>query len=340
MRKNALTRLIVPLSLGLVLAAAAGTARADDCAGLDVAKKTVCDEAAGQIRILESSWPAAARTGRPCAPARVILRLGGLVGGIKSAGPYLALEFAAHTDSIPYDGSTYSRSVLFLAEDDEVELSAENGLPLDSRPSGTCLARDDERTAITEAARAVETAITGYNKPALGQGAAQLKKLSDTWMWVITDGFGQFPWERVFNDLVHRRPLSIYRLPTIEWVLLHPSVGAEITSGSDFSETRAKGALLIESLGFVRYRFRIDQQKRHYLGASLLLVLREELSPGYGALFRYDRYSIGVVRHTSTSASGTGRDPTWGVTATVELLERLQAARTKLKTAEQRARSY
>jgi hypothetical protein len=343
MRHVSRIRFAAALAIAAAVGVAAPAASAQECTGLGAAKAAVCTEAVAQLKVLETAWPAAAATGEPCAAARAVIRLRGLVHGLKSAGgtlPYLAAEFDIRSEPVSAGDVEYARSLLFHAEDDEVTLSVEEGLPDNALPPGTCRATDTVLVKVEAAATAVAKAIAAYNKPALTEGAAALNKLSDTWLWVITDGFGQFPWERAFNDVVHRAPMSIYALPKVEWILLHPSVGAEFSGSSSFSETRANGSLFIEPIGFVRYRFQVDKTTRHYWGLSALVVLGSNVPPGYGALLRYDTYAIGVVNHPKTGANRGPGARSWGVTATVELFERLQAARKKLGAAEARVRGY
>ena len=57
----------------------------------------------------------------------------------------------------------------------------------------------------------------------------------------------------------------------------------------------------LEPLGFVRYR---GEGYSHWWGASLVLTASTSRGAGYGALFRWDNYVLGVTRH-----KGQGAEP-------------------------------
>ena len=317
----------VTLFCAFAIAGSEAAAQSPRCAGLSDAKKPVCEAALAAehtLADLRVKVPAS------CALAPVGGRVERLLSELPVADGLLSEEFVARTAPVRAGGVEFEQTVLFAGDADVVVLSVEDGAP---RDRAVCYAADAERASLTEVAGAIAGAIAEYNKPMLVSGAAQLRKLADTWSWIVTDGFGQFPWERAFNDLTHRKPLSIYHLPKMEWVLLHPGVGVELTRLDDLRESRGQTVLFVEPIGFVRYNFDVRSEKRRYWGASLLVVATDDSPPGIGGLLRYNKYSVGAVRHLRSKDAGGH----WAMTATVELLERTQSARRKLQLAKARA---
>lgn len=317
----------VTLFCAFAIAGPAAAGQSAQCTGLSDSKKPICEAAvAAQTTIadLRVKVPAS------CALEPVADRADRLLSELPIADGLLSEEFVARTSAVRAGGLEFEQTVLFVSDPDVVVLSVEDGGP---RNAAVCYAMDAERVPLTNVVGAIAVAVAEYNKPMLVFGAAQLRRLANTWSWIVTDGFGQFPWERAFNDLTHRKPLSIYRLPKMEWVLLHPGVGVELTQLDELRESRGQTVLFIEPIGFVRYNFNLRSEKRRYWGASLLVVATDDSPPGIGGLLRYNKYSVGAVKHLR-SGQEQGQ---WAMTATVELLERTQSARKKLQQAKTRA---
>lgn len=279
-------------------------------------------------RTVVDNLKAAAGGVEHCALTRTGARLDRILSDVVTGTGTISVGFTLGTID-----ATGQRSELFPGAPDAVVIELlEDGA---TAPSSACLA-SEHRSVLLSVAGAVSAAVGSYNQPLLEAGAEGLRKLADTWSWIITDGFGQYPWERAFNDLVHRKPnvSLIADLPSLEWVLLHPSVGLTVSGVSALRESRGQTAFLLEPFGFTRYRFDVLEEKRSYWGASSLVVVTEGLPPAVGGLLRLNQYSFGVVRHLG---GNDGVDGQWAVTATVELLERLQPARKKIKDAAKEA---
>ncbi len=312
------------LLVGLPIAAEAQAP--DPCsalAGVNDARGVVCRVVAQERTFIleQQKAPSGANS---CALVRTGGRIERLIGEVAGGTGVLPVYFTVRT--VGADGE---RRELFAEEPDAVVIDVEEGA---SPPAGACVA-GDHRDAVLQVVAAVGRAVHGYNQPFLQQGAGQLRKLANTWSWVISDGFGQYPWERLFNDVVHRDPEGpgiIEHLPRYEWVLLHPSVALAMSGLKELRTSRGQTAFLIEPLGFIRYRFKLDEEKGSYWGASALLVATENQPPAVGGLLRFNKYSFGVARHLSDS---TGAKRRWTITATVELLERLQPPRKEVREA-------
>ncbi|MEO6221690.1 MAG: hypothetical protein ABIP90_00465 [Vicinamibacterales bacterium] len=313
--------LLVVVLLGGVHAASAQD-RCATVAAVDAPRALVCrvvEQERIDIAVLQKTPTGAS----DCALTRTAARLELISGVITSAQrTSLPVYFTPKTM-----GAEAQRMELFAGQPDAVVLELEEGAP--EQPSA-CYARAN-RAALSATAAAVSKAVLAYNQPGLAAGAVNLQKLANTWSWVITEGFGQYPWERAFNDLVHRPGDAslIADLPRLEWVVIHPSVGLTVSGLKALRESRGQTAVFIEPVGFVHYRFNVVEESRSYWGASSLVVLTQNASPAIGGLLRFNRYSIGAARHLR-SGGVNGR---WAVTATMELLERLQPARKKLKKA-------
>lgn len=237
-------------------------------------------------------------------------------------------DFAPIDTSVP--GSEAKVRSVFHGESYEVQLITADGVP-PGIPATVCFIKSSLAATLDQTATAVSGAVRAYNQPMLVDGAAALERLSDTWQWIITDGFGQFPWERAVSDAFSRSRVSPYDLPKAQLVLAHPSVGTEVSGGKRFTDFRNRASFFFEPIGFVRYRFNVPKSSHSYWGLSALLVLNADQAPGVGGLIRMNKFALGAVRHMKDARSG--EPARWAVTATVELLERVQSARKKLTDA-------
>ena len=322
-----------PIALAVLLcslaqADPAAARQAGNCSTLAADAKAVCEAA---VKALATTRTLRMSVGllNSCSLERVDARLNELLEGLSVVGQ-LPEDFRVQTAAVTQGGTEFQKRFRFYGEPEEIVDSLEAGLL--PNPSD-CVVDPKQRADLEAALSPLVRAIAAYNKPLQVRGALQLRKLANTWSWVITDGFGQFPWERLVNDLVHRAPMSIYQLPKTEWVVVHPSVGVTLTGLKDLDDVRGHMALFVEPLGFVRYSFDVDSEARKYWGASGLVVVTENTPLALGALLRYNKYSIGAARSLRSGEDGG----TWQVTATVELLERLQPARKKLQQVTARA---
>lgn len=319
---------VAVLLCSLAQADPAAARQQTDCSTLSPSARTVCDEAAKALATT-TTLKQSVESANACSLDRVGARLNELLQGL-SVVAQLPEDFRVQTAAVRQGGIEFEKKLLFYAEPEEVVVSLEDGAKPD--PSD-CVVDPKQRAELEAALAPVAKAIAAYNKPLQVQGAAQLRKLANTWSWIITDGFGQFPWERLVNDLVHREPMSIYQLPKTEWVVVHPSAGVTLTGLSDLDDVRGNMALFVEPIGFVRYSFNVDSEERTYWGASGLVVVTENAPLAIGALLRYNKYSVGAARGLRSGEDGGA----WQFTATVELLERLQPARKKLQQVTARA---
>jgi hypothetical protein len=313
--------LLIVVLLGGAHAAAAQD-RCSSVATADAPRGLVC-RVVDQERVEIAALLRAPAGAADCALTRTSARLE-LIAAVITSGRNTSLPVYFTPRTL---GTGAQRTELFAGQPDAVVLELEEGAP--EQPSA-CYARG-HRAALSATAAAVSKAVHAYNQPGLQTGAAQLRKLANTWSWVITDGFGQYPWERALNDLAHGPPdvSLIADLPKVEWVVVHPSVGLTVTGLKALRDSRGQTAVFIEPLGFVRYRFNVAEESRSYWGASSLVVLAQNASPAIGGLLRFNKYSIGAARHLR-SGGVNGR---WAVTATMELLERLQPARKEVQKA-------
>ena len=319
-----MTKLLFAL---LLAAAAPATASAQDCTTFTGTKQQICT-AAVDVR----NGLAALRGAEPssCVLAPVSRRLDILFAELAPATGLFPVDFQTRTSLRVSSGLEITQEELFVGDADSVVFDDDSS----GRSAGVCYASDKAGDELRKPLLALSKAMAAYKQPLMIEGAAHLRRLANTWTWIITDGFGQYPWERAFNDLVHRDTLSIYRLPKIEWVLVHPSVGMEVRDFDGWKDVRAQTALFVEPAGFIRYRFNVDDESRSYWGASVLVVITDDTTPAVGGLVRYNTFALGVVRHLKPDSLNERK---WAVVATVELLERTQAARKKLRDAQARA---
>lgn len=230
----------------------------------------------------------------------------------------------ADSTSLPF-----VRWVLFEGALDEVELGREPGAP-EPAPDVCRLTSDSAVELAVETAVSVNRYAAKANQGVLARGVVGLARLRDDWAWFLEEGLGQFPWERALNALTDRRG-GIADLPGRQWVLLHPSVAAEIDEGDfELDALRVQEALLIEPVGFVQYRFSgsVEEPERGFWGGSFLVSLREDADPGLGVLVRRNTFGLGAVWREVDTTDG-GETDEFSVLLTLDLLGRVQKGQKK-----------
>lgn len=118
-----------------------------------------------------------------------------------------------------------------------------------------------------------------------------LRAAERRWNGYLFEGYSQYPWEALFNGWV--LDFSTFEPPDEQWILLHPSIGFEASTVS-LDEIQADEVLNVELLGYLRY----FDDNQGYLGASLTVVLRDELNPGFGLMAHWsNEIFLGVAWH-------------------------------------------
>jgi len=158
--------------------------------------------------------------------------------------------------------------------------------------------------------------------PLLQARAANLKKAARDAEDLLQNGLAMWPWELWLNGLRLSKKDSDPLFRT-QWVLMRPAAGIEIDTYSQASAD-LQASVALEPLGFVRYR---GEGYSHWWGASLVITASSSRGAGYGGLFRWDNYVIGVTRH-----KGQGSQPDSNfLLVGVDLYDLLNKKRTELK---------
>jgi hypothetical protein len=113
----------------------------------------------------------------------------------------------------------------------------------------------------------------------------------------------QFPWELYVNGLRHernnRRAGGFADVPDDQWILLHPGVGLEYVRNAP-SGSRFEPALVVELVGYNRWRWHADGTMGTALGVSLIQTYSDRAGLGSsrtGVMLHYDhKYSLALTR--------------------------------------------
>ncbi|MDH5537288.1 MAG: hypothetical protein OEZ08_17180 [Betaproteobacteria bacterium] len=113
---------------------------------------------------------------------------------------------------------------------------------------------------------------------------------------LLNNGLPMWPWENYVNG----RRLGISDaepLFTTQWIVMRPSAALQFNTRNR-AEANLNASLVIEPIGFVRYT---DRTYKSWWGASAVVSVSSDAGMGYGALLRYDKYTLGLTLHKSAS---------------------------------------
>jgi hypothetical protein len=146
------------------------------------------------------------------------------------------------------------------------------------------------------AAEAVLSFQKSVARPKLERAAAEIGRLDKNYTAYLRDGLPMWPWEAWINGLGMDVERDIGKPVPGQWVFLRPGAGME-TNMASRDKADAKLGLGIEPIGYVWYVDSGAGRYTRYHGVSLLTTLRSEPGVGYGILYRYGQYNLGIVRH-------------------------------------------
>jgi hypothetical protein len=136
------------------------------------------------------------------------------------------------------------------------------------------------------------------------QAAQARAAMRDTrWRNYFTEARSQYPWELYVNSLVYesklRADLGISGPPNWQWIVLHPDVGLQYVHDAAQGD-RMLPALVLELIGYNRWRWGADGRPENAWGASLVRTYADSTSVSTGAwgiaVHRNSKYSIAVTR--------------------------------------------
>lgn len=123
------------------------------------------------------------------------------------------------------------------------------------------------------------------------------------WTHYFDDARLQFPWELYVNGQRHgrenRKAGGFADVPNDQWILLHPGVGLEYVRGAPRG-SRFEPALVVELVGYNRWRWKADGSMGTALGVSLIQTYSDRVglqSSRPGVMLHYNhKYSLAVTR--------------------------------------------
>lgn len=136
--------------------------------------------------------------------------------------------------------------------------------------------------------------------PLQGERANSVKKAARDAEDLLKNGLAMWPWELWLNGLRLSKKDSDPLFRT-QWVFMRPTAGIEMDTYSQASAD-LQASVALEPLGFVRYR---GDGYSHWWGASVVITASTSRGAGYGGLFRWDNYVLGVTRHQGQGLSRT-----------------------------------
>lgn len=148
---------------------------------------------------------------------------------------------------------------------------------------------------------AADIMLTEIGAPWRARTVEKLKALAKRWDTFIGDGYSQFPWELALNGVM-RSPMD-YEPPQVQFVLLHPSLSAEVR-GSSLNQLTSSNALSIEALGALFY----NNDHSRYAGASLVTTSVAGLNASAGVYFHlwFPQMTAGYVWRKNSAGTVTG----------------------------------
>lgn len=122
---------------------------------------------------------------------------------------------------------------------------------------------------------AIDHLLTVVGAKWRAQTVSNLTALAGRWDNFIDGGYSQFPWELALNS--HLLRSGDYEPPRVQWLLLHPSIGAEV-SGPSAKQLHGRNALVVEGLGLLWY----NTAHTRYVGVSGVTTLESSANATIG----------------------------------------------------------
>lgn len=136
------------------------------------------------------------------------------------------------------------------------------------------------------------------------QQALEAARVRDAkWTHYFDEARLQFPWELYVNGLRHarenRKAGGFADVPDDQWIVLHPGVGLEYVRDAPRG-SRFEPALVVELIGYNRWRWKPDGRMGTALGISLIQTYSDRAgfeSGRPGIMLHYDhKYSLALTR--------------------------------------------
>lgn len=119
-----------------------------------------------------------------------------------------------------------------------------------------------------------------------------------TYERMVFDGLAMWPWEMWINGIFvpsdFKKPAPLFQLS-----FLRPNASPALKfDGTENSEIDY--GFTFEPIGYVRYR---DDSYKKWWGVSALITATNDNGIGYGALLRWDQYTLGVAYHEKDNSA-------------------------------------
>jgi len=153
-------------------------------------------------------------------------------------------------------------------------------------------------------AAALVRVVLRFSLEEVYQQALEAARVRDAkWTRYFDDARLQFPWELYVNGLRHarenRKAGGFADVPDDQWIVLHPGVGLEYVRDAPRG-SRFEPALVVELIGYNRWRWRPDGRMGTALGISLIQTYSDRAglqSARSGIMLHYDhKYSLALTR--------------------------------------------
>lgn len=162
-----------------------------------------------------------------------------------------------------------------------------------------CRAAFERLGGVWTLALSQQTLLNGLQKTHRLATLRYLTDLDQRWRAYLLGGRSLLPWELLVNSEIHRRKLADERgfiePPRRQLLFLHPEAAYEYR---EWAENGLEGVLVLEAVGFYRWRWGEGGSMKRPWGGSLILSWddSEDDSLGYGLMVHLPRnWSLGVV---------------------------------------------
>lgn len=204
-----------------------------------------------------------------------------------------------------FDGSISMSSVVIS---DLLEQQCTAGIDTADCAEAVALSAKLMRTSL-----AMDQLIAAYRLPLIEVNEAFLSGRDREWQTYLNESPVQYPWELAVNGWRYQRTTDdldkFPRAPENQWILFHPSPGAESVDTPGGGRTTA-AAIVVEVIGYQRWRWQAGERRNRWgVSAIVSLVDIDGMDTmGFGAMVHtpIPHASLGVVWRDGDAGSETG----------------------------------
>jgi hypothetical protein len=173
-------------------------------------------------------------------------------------------------------------------------------------PDERCARQFEVAKQLLRIARLTESTLNYYARPELQAHREEARRRARKWEDYFDVARSQYPWELALNGrlMADTRPLAngvrfgFREVPVYQVILMHPSAAFEY-AGDEPEGNRFAGIVLVDVIGYNRWRWKADGSMGFAVGGSLIVSMGDHVNMddvGWGAMLHLNhKWSIGVT---------------------------------------------